>query len=99
MYSPSTITPIESLGFAIAGYSLSADQGASLPAAAVAQRMAGAKTGEILLAHVNQPNRSSGAGVAEGIAALHKADVSFTGLDTLPIAAEPCLVHRSYALS
>jgi peptidoglycan/xylan/chitin deacetylase (PgdA/CDA1 family) len=96
LYSPSAIGAIEALGFSIAGYSLSADEGASLPAAAVARRMEAAKNGEVLLAHVNQPLRPSGAGVTEGVAALRRAGVVFVGLDTLPIVAEPCLVHRGH---
>jgi peptidoglycan/xylan/chitin deacetylase (PgdA/CDA1 family) len=96
LYSPSAIGAIEALGFTIAGYSLSADEGASLPAAAVARRMGAAKNGEVLLAHVNRPGRPSGAGVAEGVAALRRAGAVFVGLDTLPIVAEPCVVHRGH---
>ena len=54
-------------GFGIAGYSLNADAGASLPAHSVAHRIAGAISGDVIVAHINQPTRPSGAGVAAGI--------------------------------
>jgi peptidoglycan/xylan/chitin deacetylase (PgdA/CDA1 family) len=99
LYSPAAISAIEAAGWRIAGYSLSADQGASLPAAAVAHRMAGATNGDVILAHVNQPGRPSGAGVAEGVAALRKAGAVFVDLDTLPIMAEPCPGHPTHHLA
>jgi peptidoglycan/xylan/chitin deacetylase (PgdA/CDA1 family) len=82
-YSPAAMTEIEHLGFRIAGYSLNADAGASLAAAAVAARIGAASRGEIIIAHVNQPRRASGAGVAAGIRALHHRGASFLRLDRL----------------
>ncbi len=89
-YSPAAMAAIEALGYRIAGYSLGADQGASLPAASVARRIATARNGEVVLAHVNHPQRPSGAGVAAGIEALRKAGVEFVGLDTVPVTALTC---------
>jgi len=65
-YSPSAIPLIQQLGFSIGAYSFSADQGASLPAAAVASRIAKASNGDVIVAHINQPHRPSGAGVVLG---------------------------------
>lgn len=93
LYSPAAAEAIEVAGWRIAGYSLAADKGASLPAASVAHRMASAASGEVILAHVNQPHRPSGAGVAAGLAALRQAGVVFVGLDTLPITALPCAIQ------
>lgn len=86
-YSPAAIVAIEAMGYRIAGYSLSADQGASLPAASVARRIAAARKGEVILAHVNHPHRPSGAGVAAGLVELRKAGVQFVSLDTFPVTA------------
>ena len=69
-YSPSVIPAIEAMGFAIGGYTFSADLGASLPAARVTARMAAAKSGDVIVAHINQPSRPSGAGVVDGLRAL-----------------------------
>jgi peptidoglycan/xylan/chitin deacetylase (PgdA/CDA1 family) len=79
-YSPAALPQIEAAGFAIAGYSLVADAGASLPAETVTRRMVAARSGDVIIAHINQPTRSSGAGVAAGIRALHAAGVQFAGL-------------------
>jgi peptidoglycan/xylan/chitin deacetylase (PgdA/CDA1 family) len=80
-YSLSVIPEIEAMGFAIGGYSFSADQGASLPAAQVAVRMANAKSGDVIVAHINQPLRPSGLGVVEGLRALQRQGTVFARLD------------------
>jgi peptidoglycan/xylan/chitin deacetylase (PgdA/CDA1 family) len=80
-YTPSVIPQIEATGFAIGGYTFSADAGASLPAARVAERMATAKSGDVIVAHINQPLRPSGAGVVEGLRALQRQGTNFVRLD------------------
>jgi len=82
-YSPPAMQAIEALGFDIAGYSLNADVGASLPARSVADRIAGAANGDVIVAHINQPERSSGAGVAAGVVELRRRGVSFVRFDQL----------------
>ena len=90
LYSPAAIGAIQAMGCLIAGYSLNADAGASLPAASVARRIASARSGDIIIAHVNQPHRPSGAGVAAGVAELHRAGTAFVDLDALPATALTC---------
>lgn len=90
LYSRDALVEIDAMNIRVAGYSMAADDGASLPAAAVEHRMARAVSGDIILAHVNQPHRPSGAGVAAGIARLHAAGVVFAGLDLLPVTALTC---------
>ncbi len=90
LYSPPAVAAIQAMGWSIAGYSLNADEGASLPAASVARRIAAARSGDVIVAHVNQPHRPSGAGVAEGIAALKTAGTVFVGLDALPTTPPAC---------
>ena len=80
-YTPSVIPQIEKSGSAIGGYSLSADLGASLPAARVAARMAGASSGDVIVAHLNQPLRPSGLGVVAGLRALQRQGTVFLRLD------------------
>ncbi len=82
-YSPLALAAIRALGALIAGYSLNADIGASLPAVTVARRIAAAKDGDVIVAHINQPLRESGLGVAAGIAALHHRGARFVRLDRL----------------
>jgi len=104
-YSPSVIPEIEHLGFCIAGYSLNADAGATLPAHSVAARIANATNGEIIIAHINQPERQSGAGVATGIRELQRRGASFRRLDHLgpadvdyAVAAGPAAVASTAKL-
>lgn len=80
-YTPSVIPEIEAMGFAIGGYTFSADEGASLPAVRVAARMAAARNGDVIVAHINQPLRQSGAGVVEGLHALRRQGTTFVRLD------------------
>ncbi len=74
------------MGFAIAGYSVSADAGASLPAARVAARMAAAANGDVIVAHINQPLRPSGAGVVAGLQELQSKGAIFVRLDQVAAA-------------
>jgi peptidoglycan/xylan/chitin deacetylase (PgdA/CDA1 family) len=80
-YTPSVIPDIEAMGFAIGGYSLSADLGASLSASRVAARMASARNGDVIVAHLNQPTRPSGLGVVDGLHALQRQNTIFVRLD------------------
>lgn len=82
-YSPSAMSAIQDLGFGIAGYSLNADMGASLPARSVADRIVTATNGEVIVAHINQPDRPSGLGVIAGIRELQRRGASFLRLDRL----------------
>ena len=82
-YSPTALPLLRHMGLAVAGFSLNADMGASLPARSVARRIAAAGDGEVIVAHINQPHRSSGAGVAEGILALKARGARFLRLDAI----------------
>jgi peptidoglycan/xylan/chitin deacetylase (PgdA/CDA1 family) len=80
-YSPEAMAEIQRLGYAIAGYSLNGDAGASLPARSVARRIANATNGDVIVAHINQPLRPSGPGVVAGIRELQRRGASFLRLD------------------
>ncbi|WP_020184406.1 polysaccharide deacetylase family protein [Methylopila sp. 73B] len=76
-YSPDAVAEIKAQGFSIAGYSLNADMGASLMAPTVARRVAAAKSGDVIIAHINQPGRAAGEGLAAGVRALKAAGARF----------------------
>ena len=80
-YSPSVIPAIQRIGCGIAGYSLNADAGASLPAHSVAARIEKVTNGEVIVAHINQPYRPSGLGVVAGVMELQRRGASFCRLD------------------
>ena len=94
-YSTDAVRQIEGMGYKIAGYSLNGDRGASLPAATVARRISYAKDGDVIISHINQPKRASGAGVAEGIVALKKKGVQFRLLKDMPARAAPNVVSET----
>lgn len=81
LYTPSVVPQIQALGVRVAGYSLNADAGASFPAALVEARIKAARDGDVIEGHINQPKRSSGAGIAAGLAALQESGVQFVRLD------------------
>ena len=88
-YDAAAMAEISGLGEAIAGYSVRADDGATLPAAAVVKRIATARDGDVIIAHVNKPGRPSGAGVVQGILALKAKGYLFVKLGAPPKPAPP----------
>lgn len=88
-YSPQALGQIVTLGYRIAGFSLNADGGASLGAAETAARIARARDGDVLIAHVNQPHRPSGAGVVEGVRALKTKGFRFVRLSDPDVTVIP----------
>jgi peptidoglycan/xylan/chitin deacetylase (PgdA/CDA1 family) len=82
-YSPVALREVRRMGVGVGGYSLNADQGASLPAWLVAGRIAQAADGDVIVAHVNQPHRVSGPGVVSGVRALKDRGARFVRLDRL----------------
>jgi peptidoglycan/xylan/chitin deacetylase (PgdA/CDA1 family) len=79
-YSRSAIAQIRGLGFRIAGYSVNGDGGSLLGARASEKRIAGAKDGDVVIAHINQPTHAAGAGVVKGILDLKARGYSFVKL-------------------
>ena len=80
LYTASGLEVAQDLGYRIAGFSLNGDEGASLAAAQVARRIGGAVAGDVIIAHLNQPHRAAGEGVAQGILALRDRGVRFVKL-------------------
>jgi peptidoglycan/xylan/chitin deacetylase (PgdA/CDA1 family) len=83
LYSTDALQHIRQMGYRIAGFSLNADFGASLPAAKVHERLLTAKDGDVIICHINQPKRSSGAGVASGVLALKQRGFVFVRLSDI----------------
>lgn len=81
LYSPDAIPLIGKLGYRVAGFSLNADFGATASTRVAASRLASAKDGDVIIAHVNQPKHAAGAGIAEGIDALKAKGYRFVRLE------------------
>ncbi len=79
-YTATAMAQVEALGFRIAGYSLNADGGSLLGAAATEKRMNSARDGDVIIGHVNQPTHAAGAGLVRGLLALKARGVVFVRL-------------------
>lgn len=79
-YNSGAMAEISGLGLRVAGYSLNGDDGASVSAATAEKRFAAAKDGSVVIAHINQPERPAGEGVARGILALKARGAVFVKL-------------------
>ncbi len=79
-YDPSAIRQIRDMGYRIAGYSLNGDGGSLLGASVTEKRIAAAKDGDVVLAHINQPTHAAGEGVARALLALKRRGVEFVRL-------------------
>lgn len=88
-YSDDAITLIHIMGYRVAGYSLNADMGASLPEDQVEKRLVAAKDGDVVIAHINQPSRPAGAGVVKGILALKAKGFRFLRLEDVQESEKP----------
>lgn len=87
VYSPDALESIRAAGYSIAGFSLNADMGASLPATTVAKRIAAARSGDVIIAHINQPGHPAGQGVVDGIQRLIDKGTVFVKLDDVQTEA------------
>jgi hypothetical protein len=65
----------------LAGYTVSADAGATLPAGKVARLILGAPKGAIILCHVSHSESGTYAGLAKAIPAMLEKGVRFVPLD------------------
>lgn len=89
-YSPSAIELIEKLGYRVAGYSLNGDGGSLLGAKETERRVAAAKDGDVIIAHINQPGHAAGGGLVKGLLALKARGATFVRLeDALPASSSP----------
>ena len=89
LYTPEALAQVVGMGYRIAGFSLNGDGGASFGTAETARRIGAARPGDVVIAHVNQPLRPAGAGVAQGIRALAAAGMRFVRLSDPGVGVVP----------
>ena len=80
-YDPAAIKVIEAMGYQIAGFSVNADAGATLPRAAIVARLDQVKRGDIIIAHMNKPASDTAEGLSEGVQRLLARGFRFVRLD------------------
>jgi len=83
-YTSSAMRLVAQAGEAVAGYSLIADDGARLSRHAVTVRLSKARDGDVIIAHVNHPEKPAGLGLVEGILALKARGFVFVKLGEPP---------------
>lgn len=69
-YDPEAMQAIEAMGYRIAGFSVNADNGATLPKKQIVERLKKVRSGDIIIAHLNKPASDTGKGMAEGLQLL-----------------------------
>lgn len=91
-YDAQSVAEIGKLGYRIAGFSVNADEGATLPAAVIEKRLKRATDGDVIIAHMNKPKSDTAKGLSAGIQYLLAKGFVFirvdqAGLLQLPPAA------------
>ena len=79
-YDDIAVSVIRLLHLGIAGYSIAADEGATLPASKVEAKALAAKDGDIILAHMNHPNSGTREGLIKALTTLKANGVAFVPL-------------------
>ncbi len=72
---------IQALGYQIAGFSVNADQGASLGKRAILQKLGKLSDGDIILAHLNKPRAATGAALISALPLAQQRGIQFVRLD------------------
>jgi len=86
MYDDAALAAIQAMGMHVAGFSLNADAGATLPRAAVAARVRAARDGDVIIAHMNRPRSDTAEGLALALADLQARGYRFVRLDEIALA-------------
>ena len=89
-YDDVAVRVIRFLNLRIAGYSIAADEGASLSAAGVEKRLLAAKPGDIILCHMNRPESGTRDGLRAALPQLLEQGARFVRLSEA-VAPESCL--------
>lgn len=89
VYDPQAIEEIEGMGYRIAGFSVNADAGATLPRAVIEKRLLGVRGGDVIIAHMNKPDSDTAEGLAPGLSALKRQGYVFVRLDQVDLQAVP----------
>jgi peptidoglycan/xylan/chitin deacetylase (PgdA/CDA1 family) len=84
-YDAQALVRIAALGYRVAGFSVNADDGASLPREAILARLKAVRSGDIIIAHLNRPDSDTAEALAEGLKGLLAQGYRFVRLDAAPV--------------
>ena len=80
-YDPEALAAIEKMGYKVAGFSVNADNGATLSQKQIVGRLKKVRSGDIIIAHVNKPSSDTGKGMAQGLQLLIDRGFHFVKLN------------------
>ncbi|HKB82076.1 MAG TPA: polysaccharide deacetylase family protein [Burkholderiales bacterium] len=80
-YDPEALKTIEAMGYKVAGFSINADNGATLEKRRIVARLMKVRSGDIIIAHLNKPASDTGEGMAEGLQLLLDRGYRFVKLN------------------
>ena len=80
-YDPDALKTIEAMGYQVAGFSVNADNGATLEKKRIVARLKKVRSGDIIIAHLNKPASDTGKGMAEGLQLLLDQGFRFVKLN------------------
>ena len=69
------------MGYKVAGFSVNADNGATLSQKQIIARLKKVHSGDIIIAHLNKPASDTGRGMAQGLQLLVDQGFRFVRLD------------------
>ena len=84
-YDPQAMDEIKRMGYKIAGFSLNADQGATLRKQAIINQFKRLQAGDVIIAHMNKPASDSAEGLAVALAETLKQGFVFVRLDQVEL--------------
>lgn len=87
IYDPQAVLAIEALGFQVAGFSLNADDGATLHEAQIVARLRAAQDGDVIIAHLNRPRGATAEGLSVALAELLQRGYHFVRLQDASLTA------------
>lgn len=79
-YDEQAVAVAHTLGMDIGGFSILGDAGATFSAPKVAQQLLSAKSGDIVICHMNHPEGGTREGIIQGVEALIKEGFTFVRL-------------------
>ena len=97
VYDPAAKRAIEAMGFRIAGFSVNADAGATLPHREIVARLSRVQPGDIILAHMNRPASDSAEALRDALPALLARGLQFVTLRDRAVQTLPAAYRRTSA--
>jgi peptidoglycan/xylan/chitin deacetylase (PgdA/CDA1 family) len=96
-YDAQSVAEINKAGYRIAGFSVNADEGATLPKAVIEKRLKRVADGDVIIAHMNKPQSDTAQGLSAGIRYLLAKGFVFVRVDRAdlqPVPAAPRHPHH-----